>query len=103
MTDLSELQRAVAARRRDRGFTVDPVRILALLIEELGEVARELKKSWSPNYGDLDVERLAPELADVFVLLSALASEYEIDLASAIQSKFFEADADRPWPSADRP
>jgi hypothetical protein len=62
-----------------------------------------LKKSWSPLYGDLDVERLAPELADVFVVLSALASEYEIELTSAIQSKFFEADAHCRWPRADRP
>ena len=102
MPDLSELQLAIASERRDRGFTSDPVRILTLLIEELGEVARELKKTWSPNYGDLDVERLAPELADVFVLLSALASEFEVDLASAIQSKFFGADAQRRWPSAGR-
>ena len=101
MPELSELQFAVAAQRRERGFTSDPARILVLLVEEIGEIARELKKTWSPNYGDLDVERLGDELADVFVLLSALASAYEIDLASAVQRKFFEADAERRWPSAE--
>lgn len=81
MPDLSELQLAVTAERRARGFTSDSVRILALLIEELGEVARELKRTWSPNYDDLDAERLASEIADVFVLLSALASEWDPCLA----------------------
>lgn len=103
MSELLELQLAVAAQRRECGFTTDPVRILILLVEEVGEIARELKKTWSPNYGDLDVERLGDELTDVFVLLSALASAYEIDLASAVQRKFFEADAERRWPSANHP
>ena len=101
--DLAELQRAIVAERRSRGFTTDPLQVFTLLVEEVGEVARELKRTWSPNYDDLTVERLAPELADILALLAALADGYGIDLATAVERKFFRADADRPWPSAQRP
>lgn len=101
MAELTDLQREIVEVRARRGFTVDPVKILVLLTEELGEVARELKKTWSPNYDEFDPERLAPELADMFVLLSALASEMKVDLETAVRNKFFRADQDRDWPSAE--
>lgn len=103
MTELSALQLEIKAERQARGFTTDPIRVLTLLTEELGEVARELKRTWSSNYDEFDVNRLAPELADVVVLVSALASEFEVDLETAIREKFFGNDATRPWPSAERP
>lgn len=103
MTELARLQREIQAARRERGFTRDPARLLTLIVEELGEVARELKRTWSPNYGALNVGCLAPELADTFVLLCALASEFDIDLETEIRRKFFGADVDREWRSAERP
>lgn len=45
MADLTELQAEFVAERAARGFTTDPVRVLALLVEETGEAARELKKT----------------------------------------------------------
>ena len=103
MPDLSHLQAAIAAERRDRGFTSDPLQLLTLLVEEVGEIACELKGTWSPNYEDPVVDRLAAELADALVLLTALASRYDIDVAEAVQRKFFETDGRRDWPSADKP
>ena len=103
MSELRDLQRRIAAVRAERGFTTDPVRLLALLVEEVGEVAGELKKTWSANYPDLVVDELADELADVFVLLSALASEHDIDLGEAVTTKFFERDSTRQWASAGQP
>jgi NTP pyrophosphatase (non-canonical NTP hydrolase) len=50
MTDLQELQNLVGRIRQERGFTMDPLRIFTLLNEEIGEVARELKRTWSLNY-----------------------------------------------------
>ncbi len=100
MSELSELQQRIAHVRSERGFTTDSVRILTLLTEELGEVAGELKKTWSKNYADLVPEDLANEISDVFVLLSALASSNGIDLEQAVQRKFFEADSKRTWASA---
>lgn len=100
MATISELQDRIVETREQRGFTTDPVHLTVLLTEELGEIAREVKRVWSPNYDGFDPERLAPELADAFVLLSALASEVGIDLADAVEQKFFNDDAARTWPSA---
>lgn len=100
MTELAELQATIKQVRAERGFTVDPVQVLCLLVEEVGEVASEVKKTWSKNYSGLVVEDVANELADVFVLLSALASSFDIDLDDAVRAKFLEADAARDWPSS---
>ncbi len=97
MTDLVDLQRLIEQTRASRGFTTDPVRILTLLVEEVGEIASELKKTWSPNYSELVVSELGDEIADAFVLLSALASNFDIDLEQAVTRKFLEADSQRHW------
>lgn len=102
MTELAALQDLIESTRADRGFTTDPVRLLCLLTEEVGEVAAEVKRSWSPNYPDLDPERIGQELADVLVLVSALASAFEVDLETAFRAKFLDADGERNWASADK-
>ena len=86
MTDLATLQSDIATERTSRGFTTDPLRLLTLLTEEMGEIARELKKTWSPNYEAFDVDRLA--------------LEFGVDLESSVRGKFFGTDADRSWRSA---
>ncbi len=100
MTDVGQLQELIATTRAERGFTTDPVRLLCLLTEEVGEIAGELKKTWSPNYADLVVTDLADEIADVYVLLNALASHYSIDVETAVRSKFLDQDGKRGWASA---
>ena len=96
-----ELQALITRTREERGFTTDPLRLFTLLNEEIGEIAGELKRVWSPNYDDFDPSRLANEVADSIVLLCALASEFDVDVESAIRAKFIEQDAQRQWPSAE--
>ncbi|MEM9564546.1 MAG: hypothetical protein AAGA93_18125 [Actinomycetota bacterium] len=106
MTHVTDLQRLIEATRSERGFTTDPVRLVCLLAEEVGEVAAEVKKTWSPNYPELVAEDLGNELADAFVLISALASSFQLDLEQAVRSKFLQADGVRPWATGvnhDRP
>ena len=100
MTELSEIQQNIARVRAERGFTDDPVRLLTLLVEEVGEVAGELKKTWSANYPDPVIEDIANEVADVAVLVCALATRFDIDLEDAIQRKFIDADSKRAWATA---
>ncbi len=100
MSDLAELQRLIVQTRASRGFTTEPVQILTLLVEEVGEIASELKKTWSPNYSELVLSELGDEIADALVLLSALASSFDIDLEVAVTRKFIEADSHRPWKTA---
>ncbi|MGH9194594.1 MAG: MazG nucleotide pyrophosphohydrolase domain-containing protein [Acidimicrobiia bacterium] len=103
MTDLATLQQAIAEVRSQRGFTNDPLRIFTLLNEEIGEVAGELKKSWSPNYGPPDTAKLAEELVDCLVALCALASSKDIDLEAGLEEKFFGKGTNRKWASAVNP
>ncbi len=100
MSELSELQTRISQIRSNRGFVTDPLKIHLLLTEELGEIARELKRLWSTNYEGLSRDRLGDEIADMFALLSALATEFDIDLETAVISKFFGKDSSRLWKSA---
>ena len=71
-----------------------------LLSEEIGEIASALKRLWSKNYGEFDRDQLQEEIADVFVLLAALATEFDIDIEEAVVDKFFQKDSTREWKSA---
>ena len=103
MPDLKELQAQIVQLREERGFTTDPIRIFTLLNEEIGEIAAELKKTWSVNYDRFQKEALQEEIADAMVLLVALAHCYDIDVETAIVSKFFEKDGKRTWKSTPIP
>ena len=97
---LQELVNRIVAKRAERGFVTDPLKLHVLLTEEVGEIAAELKRLWSKNYASFDKAKLAEEIADVFCLLSALANEFDIDIERAVEEKFFQADESRTWNSA---
>ena len=99
MSELADLQRAISEVRAERGFVTDPVKIQVLLSEEIGEIASQIKRLWSVNYDDFDRSQLEEEIADVFVLLTALANRFEIDIEQAVVRKFFEKDSKRTWRS----
>lgn len=99
MKDLSEIQQQITETRRERGFITDPTKIQILLTEEIGEISSELKRLWSMNYDEFNPDRLSDEIADAFVLLCALASEFDINIDQAVESKFFSKDAERSWKS----
>ena len=100
MSELSDLQRMISEIRSERGFVTDPVKIQVLLSEEIGEIASEIKRLWSPNYDTFDRDRLKEEIADVFVLLVALANQFDIDIEEAVIAKFVEKDGARSWESS---
>ena len=100
MTELRDLQELVATVRRERGFTMDAVKIFTLLNEVIGEVASELKRTWSANYAEFSEERLKMELADVLFCLIALANQFDINLEEALADKI-NKDKHRVWKSAD--
>ena len=97
--ELKEIQRQGKQMREKRGFTMEPDHIFMMLAEEVGEVAGELKRVWSKNYEKFAVEDLEDELADVMVLLLALANQFDIDMETAVRSKIGK-DEGRNWVSA---
>jgi NTP pyrophosphatase (non-canonical NTP hydrolase) len=95
--ELRELQKAIVEERARRGFTTEPLQVFTLLQEEVGEIAGELKKTWSPNYDTFGAEALGEEIADCLTLLLALADHYSIDAAQAIDKNFIDKDRQRTW------
>ena len=94
---MEDLQTKIHKIRKERGFTMEPLKIFTLLNEEIGEVAAELKRQWSKNYEGFSVEKLAEEIADVQVCLCALANQYNIDIETAVNKKFVDSDSERIW------
>jgi NTP pyrophosphatase (non-canonical NTP hydrolase) len=98
---LRSLQKKVADLRTARGFTQDPERVLLLLVEEVGEVAQQLKRTWSPNYDSYTNEAIAEELADVQFVLLGLAELLGVDLGASMKKKTAK-DAERKWTAVER-
>lgn len=77
-----------------------PLSNLARLIEEVGELARELNHRYGhkPKKADEPEQDLALELADILFVLIALANEQKVDLEQAfgrVLQKYQVRDADR--------
>jgi NTP pyrophosphatase (non-canonical NTP hydrolase) len=78
----------------------DPLTNMALLTEEVGEVARIIARTHgeqSSKISDLN-KNLADELADVIFVVSCLANQNNIDLTEALEknlNKKTKRDADR--------
>jgi len=98
--DLRKIQAAIVAKRAERGFVTDPVKLCVLLTEELGELAALEKRAWSPNYPSPHAKAFAEECCDVFVTLAALAHAHGVDLERAVADKFFGDDEMRDWATA---
>jgi NTP pyrophosphatase (non-canonical NTP hydrolase) len=84
-----------------------PLTNLARLVEEVGELARELNhryghKTKKPGEPEQD---LALELADILFVVIAIANEQQVDLEEAfvrVMQKYDTRDADR-WTRRDPP
>lgn len=86
MTTIAEAQRAVDAwiGQFEEGYW-PPLANLARLVEEVGELARELNHRYGPKTKKPSEpeQDLALELADVLFVLIAIANEQGVDLEAA--------------------
>ena len=98
-SSVSELQSYVKKMVEARGFSDEtPQDIMLLLTEELGELAKEVRKSTNIK---MDVksnrtQNLDKEIADVFNYILALCVATDIDLFEAYKSKE-EINFNRTW------
>lgn len=85
---IGEAQRAVDAwiGQFEEGYW-PPLSNLARLVEEVGELARELNHRYGhkPKKADEPERELAAELGDILFVLLAIANEQGIDLESAFE------------------
>jgi len=98
---LSEIQREIDAwiMRFEEGYWPPHVN-LARLVEEVGELARELNHEVGPKKkrDDEATSSAADELADVILAAVTLANTMDIDLEHAVRTKLdkmIHRDADR--------
>jgi NTP pyrophosphatase (non-canonical NTP hydrolase) len=98
---ISEAQQAVDAwiGEFDEGYW-PPLSNLARLIEEVGELARELNHRYGhkPRKSDEPDQDLALELGDILFVVIAIANEQKIDLEEAfsrVLEKYRVRDSDR--------
>jgi NTP pyrophosphatase (non-canonical NTP hydrolase) len=103
---LTEAQRAVDAwiGQFEEGYW-PPLSNLARLVEEVGELAREMNQRFGhkPKKADEPPQDLALELADILFVIIALANEQGIDLDEAfgrVLEKYRVRDSDR-WTRRD--
>ena len=95
---LRELQDYIWQMNIERGFNLeDPSKKLVLLVEEVGELARSIRKhagmKFTATTKQTEVEE---ELADVLIVLLGLASMLKIDIVSAVNEKE-KRNRDRRW------
>lgn len=98
---LRDAQRAVDAwiSQFEEGYW-PPLSNLARLIEEVGELARELNHRYGhkPKKADEPEQDLALELADILFVIVTIANEQKIDLEDAFRrvlEKYRVRDSDR--------
>lgn len=90
-TSLSQLQEYVNLMVQVRGFDKEsPQDCLLLLTEELGELAKEVRKSCTAIKSDVDkTDRndLKGEMRDVLMMLLALRRTMDVNLLEAFKDK----------------
>lgn len=99
-TSLSFLQKYVDEMVNIRGFSDEtPQDCLLLLTEELGELAKEVRKSHTTIKNDTaknNTDNLKGEVGDVFMMLLALCRTLDISLIEAFRDKEL-INCDRNW------
>ena len=87
---LQELQRYVAENCQERGWTKDsPSEKFVLLIEEVGELAKAMRKTaglYQEQAKQRDIS-LEEEFADVLSYVLDLANCFQVDLEQAFRAK----------------
>ncbi len=86
---ISDYQLLVRDLVIERGFDTETVpEVFTLLVEEVGELAKAIRKSNGQKIGAHSVQReVAEEAADVYWLLIDLCNRLDVDLEQAFRDK----------------
>ena len=98
-SNLMEIQNYIAKMMEVNNFNNTPLELFCYLTEELGELAKEIRKT--EKNMEMDVKKeykscLKDEIADVFIYLLAICNSYNIDLLEAFKDKE-KINLDRVW------
>lgn len=85
---IQDFQKYVLDLENERGFTKDVLKNCLMLGEEVGELFKAIRKGTNlqidhnSKFGSID-----EELADVLILVCAVANKFDIDLEKAFRDK----------------
>lgn len=99
-TSLTDFQVKIDKWVKEHGGYWSPLSMLSAIMEELGELAREINhlEGFKPKKSDKEGIQIGQELADIVFSLSCIANYYEINLASELEKsivKFSNRDKNR--------
>lgn len=98
---LPEYQQLIRRLAEERGFMGETVpEVFTLLVEEVGELAKAIRKTNGQKVGAHSQQHdVAEEAADVFWLLVDICNRLDIDLAKAFSDKEL-INQERSWEAA---
>ena len=99
-TSIAEFQIKIDKWVKEHGGYWSPLSMLSAIMEELGELAREINhlEGFKPKKAGSEGFNIGQELADILFSLSCIANYYKIDLATELENsiiKFSERDKNR--------
>lgn len=98
-SNLSDIQGYIKDMMKINNFNNTPLELFCYLTEEVGELAKEIRKKENNMAIDLNKKydsSLEGEIADVFIYILALSNAYKIDLFKALKDKEIK-NAERFW------
>jgi len=94
---LADLQHFIEDTVTERGWTRVPAELMLLLTEEVGEVAKGIRREMQLGAKKPEnTDHLAEELVDVLNYVLDIANCYDIDMEQAFQAKW-QKNASRTW------
>ncbi len=98
-SNLSDIQKYITIMMKINNFNNTPLELFCYLTEEVGELAKEIRKT--EKNMDIDLKKeytssINDEIADVFIYLLAICNSYNINLLEALKSKE-RINLDRTW------
>ncbi len=85
--NLSQLQQAIAQLEQDNGWTNTPDEKMTFITEELGEVAKWVRKARNKQLPPEDLKELNYEIADVLQHVVSLANHFKLDIEKGLIEK----------------
>ena len=89
-SSLDDLQRYIKVMLKENDFNNTPLELLCFLIEEVGELAKEIRKNEANMQMDIDKKNfssISDELADVCIYVLTIADKYDLNLLEALKKK----------------
>ena len=98
-SNLGDIQKYITNMMEANNFNNTPLELFCYLTEEIGELAKEIRKN--EKNMDMDIKKeydscLEYEIADVFIYLLSICDSYNIDLLKDFKSKE-KINLDRIW------